>query len=90
MQTQVLRLTAALALSVVGILAARPLKIDHKPVTHVVNTSSHGDHRLAMALTVAALVADGETMIEGIECTRDSFPGFEDTLAQLLGAEATA
>jgi 3-phosphoshikimate 1-carboxyvinyltransferase len=55
-----------------------------------VNVSSHGDHRLAMALTVAALVADGETMIEGIECTRDSFPGFEDTLAQLLGAEATA
>ena len=28
MQTQVLRLTAALALSIVGILAARPLKID--------------------------------------------------------------
>jgi 3-phosphoshikimate 1-carboxyvinyltransferase len=57
---------------------------------HGANVSSHGDHRLAMALTVAALVADGETMIEGIECTRDSFPGFEDTLAQLVGAGATA
>ncbi len=55
---------------------------------HGANVSSHGDHRLAMALTVAALVAEGETMIEGIECTRDSFPGFENTLAQLLGAGA--
>lgn len=54
------------------------------------NVSSHGDHRLAMALTVAALVAEGETVIEGIECTRDSFPGFEDTLAQLLNEGAAA
>ncbi|MEO5952803.1 MAG: 3-phosphoshikimate 1-carboxyvinyltransferase, partial [Chloroflexia bacterium] len=57
---------------------------------HGAQVSSHGDHRLAMALTVAALVAEGETVIEGIECTRDSFPGFEDTLAQLLNAEAAA
>ncbi len=37
---------------------------------------SHGDHRLAMALFVAGLVAIGETVIEDIECTSDSFPGF--------------
>jgi len=37
---------------------------------------SHGDHRLAMALFVAGLVARGETVIEDIECTSDSFPGF--------------
>lgn len=52
--------------------------------------SSHGDHRLAMALTVAALAADGESVIDGVECTRDSFPGFEETLAELINAGATA
>lgn len=47
--------------------------------------SSHGDHRLAMALAVAALAADGETTIEETACIDDSFPGFERTLARLLG-----
>jgi 3-phosphoshikimate 1-carboxyvinyltransferase len=37
---------------------------------------SHGDHRLAMALAVAGLVADGETEIQDAECIGDSFPGF--------------
>ncbi|NLE75342.1 MAG: 3-phosphoshikimate 1-carboxyvinyltransferase [Chloroflexi bacterium] len=44
---------------------------------------SHGDHRLAMALAVAGLVAQGETLIDGFGCTADSFPGFPDLLAQL-------
>ena len=44
---------------------------------------SHGDHRLAMALAVAALVAEGATAIEGAECVADSFPGFERTLTRL-------
>jgi len=37
---------------------------------------SHGDHRLAMALAVAALVAEGPTTIEDVECVATSFPGF--------------
>jgi 3-phosphoshikimate 1-carboxyvinyltransferase len=49
--------------------------------------SSHGDHRLAMALAVAALVAEGETTIEDTECIRDSFPGFESALARLSPGE---
>jgi 3-phosphoshikimate 1-carboxyvinyltransferase len=44
---------------------------------------SHGDHRLAMALTVAGLVASGETTIRDTACIADSFPGFEATLARL-------
>jgi len=40
------------------------------------SVSAHSDHRLAMALAVAALVADGSVVIEGAECTQDSFPGF--------------
>ncbi len=47
---------------------------------------SHGDHRLAMALAVAGLLAEGATAIEGAECIPDSFPGFERTLSR-LGAE---
>ena len=46
---------------------------------------SQGDHRLAMAMTVAGLIAKGETTIYGAEVTADSFPGFEVTL-QALGA----
>ena len=41
---------------------------------------SHGDHRIAMALAVAALSADGETEIEDAECAAVSFPGFYDVL----------
>jgi 3-phosphoshikimate 1-carboxyvinyltransferase len=46
---------------------------------------SHGDHRLAMALTIAGLAASGETTIDGTEVTADSFPGFVAAL-QGLGA----
>ena len=42
--------------------------------------NSHGDHRLAMSLAIASLVAEGETTIEGAECIVDSFPGFEEIL----------
>lgn len=48
--------------------------------------TSHGDHRLAMALAVAGLVAEGETLVEDAACAADSFPGFAATLAA-LGAE---
>jgi 3-phosphoshikimate 1-carboxyvinyltransferase len=37
---------------------------------------SHGDHRIAMALSVAALGAEGATEVEGAECVAVSFPGF--------------
>jgi len=37
---------------------------------------SHDDHRLAMALTLAALSTRGETVIEGAECAEVSYPSF--------------
>jgi 3-phosphoshikimate 1-carboxyvinyltransferase len=37
---------------------------------------AHGDHRIAMAFSVAALVADGDCEIEGAECVSVSFPEF--------------
>lgn len=44
---------------------------------------SHGDHRLAMALAVAGLMAEGVTAVEEAECIADSFPGFEQVLLKL-------
>jgi 3-phosphoshikimate 1-carboxyvinyltransferase len=46
----------------------------------------HGDHRLGMALAVAALVADAPTRIQGADCIADSFPGFVPAM-QSLGAK---
>ena len=41
---------------------------------------SHGDHRIAMALAVAALVADGTTRVEGWDAVATSYPGFAEAL----------
>lgn len=46
---------------------------------------SFDDHRIAMAMGVAGLVAEGETLIEGAECARISFPGFWEVLDRLAG-----
>ena len=43
---------------------------------HGASIDSHGDHRIAMAFSVAAMIADGETEIEGAECVGVSFPEF--------------
>ncbi len=41
------------------------------------------DHRVAMALAVAGLVAEGETIIEGAATVATSFPEFVETLVSL-------
>jgi 3-phosphoshikimate 1-carboxyvinyltransferase len=46
---------------------------------------AHGDHRIAMALAVAALAADGSTEIVGADCVNVSFPEFFSLLAQGTG-----
>jgi 3-phosphoshikimate 1-carboxyvinyltransferase len=45
--------------------------------------SAHNDHRLAMSLAVAGLIARGETIVEGWECVADSFPNFSALLSQV-------
>jgi 3-phosphoshikimate 1-carboxyvinyltransferase len=47
---------------------------------------SRRDHRVAMSLAIAGLVAQGETIIEEAEELNESFPGFVETLLS-LGAE---
>ncbi len=46
---------------------------------------AHGDHRLAMSLAVAGLIAEGETIVQGWECVADSFPDFEQALLRVAG-----
>lgn len=47
--------------------------------------SSHGDHRIAMSLAIAALSARGEVTIEDAGCTETSFPGFWQLLENIRG-----
>jgi len=44
---------------------------------------SHGDHRLAMTLAVAGLLAQGETVVRGAEASSISYPGFWHHLEDL-------
>ncbi len=50
----------------------------------------HRDHRIAMAAAVAGLVAEGETVIEAIECVSKSYPGFVSDLAAIGGQVYTS
>ena len=44
---------------------------------------SHGDHRIAMALATAALFAESESVISGIEAVQVSFPDFFEIISGL-------
>lgn len=45
---------------------------------------SHGDHRIAMAFTIAALIAEGESEIEDSDCVGVSFPEFFGLLESVV------
>ena len=51
---------------------------------HGAEIEPHGDHRMAMAFAVAALGAEGETVIRDAECVGVSFPEFFSTLERLV------
>jgi 3-phosphoshikimate 1-carboxyvinyltransferase len=55
---------------------------------HGARVASGGDHRMAMALAVAGLVATGETVIEDTACVATSFPTFVDVVNALAGGPA--
>ncbi len=44
---------------------------------------SHGDHRVAMACTVASLTANGTSLVEGVETVSKSYPNFFEDLSNL-------
>jgi len=46
--------------------------------------SSFGDHRIAMAFAVAGMFAEGETVIQDVDCVATSYPGFDKKLSELV------
>ena len=52
---------------------------------HAAELDSFGDHRIAMAFSVAALSADGPCILENAEAASVSFPEFFDTLQRVTG-----
>ena len=59
------------------------LKISGRQELHGAELESFGDHRIAMAFAVAALRAEGETLISGAESAAISYPAFFETLQAL-------
>jgi 3-phosphoshikimate 1-carboxyvinyltransferase len=59
------------------------LKIPGGQALHGAELDSFGDHRIAMAFAVAALRAEGETLIRGSEAAAISYPAFFQTLEEV-------
>jgi 3-phosphoshikimate 1-carboxyvinyltransferase len=51
---------------------------------HGAEIEPHGDHRMAMAFAVAALGAEGDTVVRDAECAGVSFPEFFSILERLV------
>lgn len=60
------------------------LRVDGPTWLHGAVVDPRGDHRIAMAFAVAALLAEGETEIKDAECAAVSFPEFFDLLGSVV------
>jgi 3-phosphoshikimate 1-carboxyvinyltransferase len=60
------------------------LKIPGGQSLHGAELQSFGDHRIAMAFSIAALRAQGETLIHGSQCAAISYPEFFSVLESLV------
>jgi len=49
--------------------------------------ASFGDHRIAMAFAIAGMFADGETIVQIVECVSESYPGFEKALDDFVSSK---
>jgi 3-phosphoshikimate 1-carboxyvinyltransferase len=61
------------------------LKVEgrHAGKLHGAEIEPHGDHRIAMAFAVAALAAEGESVIRDADCAGVSYPAFFEDLNRL-------
>jgi len=60
-----------------GLIIRGPVKLKGTKI------ETFGDHRIAMAFSIAGLLAGGTTIINNCECTEISFPGFYSTLEDI-------
>ena len=80
LQTELKKMGGKISIMESGLAIEGPCKMRGATI------NPHGDHRIAMACAVAALAADGKTVIKNCECVSKSYPGFFDDLS-LLGAD---
>jgi len=69
-------------------LAPDGIRIEGGHRLRAAQINSHGDHRIAMAFTIASLLADGPLTIRDVENVGTSFPGFVET-ARACGLDVT-
>jgi 3-phosphoshikimate 1-carboxyvinyltransferase len=60
------------------------LIVEGPAALHGAALDSFGDHRIAMAFTIAGMLADGETTIANTACIATSFPGFHAIVERIL------
>jgi 3-phosphoshikimate 1-carboxyvinyltransferase len=65
------------------------LEIHGRPSLRGARVASFGDHRIAMAFAVAGLHADGETIVQDVECVGESYPNFEEALEEFMSPKHT-
>jgi 3-phosphoshikimate 1-carboxyvinyltransferase len=56
---------------------------------HGTRVQSFGDHRIAMAFAIAGLFAEGETIVQDVDCVNTSYPGFHAQLEQIIRESST-
>jgi 3-phosphoshikimate 1-carboxyvinyltransferase len=79
--------TIAEGLGALGVTVERHpdgLTVTGAPRRRGAPVDSHGDHRIAMAMAVAALAADGPTLVAGWESVATSYPTFEEDLRRCV------
>ncbi|HHX63156.1 MAG TPA: 3-phosphoshikimate 1-carboxyvinyltransferase [Epulopiscium sp.] len=59
--------------------------IEGKGSLHGASVESYGDHRVAMSLAIAGLMATDETIIHNSECINISFPQFPQIINSFIG-----
>ena len=59
------------------------LRIPGRQHLHGAKLDSFGDHRIAMAFSIAALRAEGASVIHGADSARISYPEFFDVLERI-------
>lgn len=60
------------------------LRIPGGQVLRGAEVDSHGDHRIAMAFSIAALRAEGETRVRNASAASVSYPGFFEVLQSIV------
>jgi 3-phosphoshikimate 1-carboxyvinyltransferase len=79
MTAELTKLGAEIAETEDGFRISGPQKLEGALV------EGHDDHRVAMSLAVAGLMAVEQTVVNDATCIGDSFPGFIETLVKLGG-----